>query len=208
MRGGLLRGFAFGIVFLGMLLLALEGPVSSCGFHASYFRGSMFRDWERLRSQTTGSQGRRPTRSGARIPGRGLAATTTVFDAVVQELIDILRFVDPYNDAPDSPPWMHTEDGRLYARTAAVDILHEIGAPAVPALLEALTSEIRFRNEEVREAYQKILDLRGDEETALTSVYEGLQRHPEVWKKWQESEAEYAERRNLICSFRAPPPSR
>jgi len=74
----------------------------------------------------------------------------------IAELLSILRYVDTYNYAPDSPPWMATEEGRANARESAVEILHELGSKAAEKVWEALADDIRFDTAESRKALHKV----------------------------------------------------
>jgi len=118
-------------LFVGVASL----PSLACGFHTQFFRGEFSSDWATLKPSMTDRSQRQQ---------------------VITELLSILHYVDTYNYAPDSPPWMETEQGRTNARESAVEILHELGDKAADMVWEALANDIRFDTPETRKALLKV----------------------------------------------------
>lgn len=148
------------------LLLAVGTPCISCGLHATYFRNDFFDDWQRLKPQVEGD---------LTLRNKGTQAY-----AIVQELITLLRFVDPYNGAPDSPPWMASEAGREHACESAVTILHQIGAKAVPALWEALENDLRFTGDNAQKALAAAREARNEVLQAQAAILTRMNEYPKL----------------------------
>ena len=122
------------LVMAALFVVALSLPSLACGFHTLIFRGDFASDWTVLKPRMIDSNQRQ---------------------LVITELLSILRFVDTYNYAPDSPPWMATEEGRTNARNNTVEILHELGGKAAEKVWEALADDFRFETAESRKALHK-----------------------------------------------------
>lgn len=148
------------------LLLAVGTPCLSCGLHASYFRNDFFDDWQKLKPEVE---------RDLTLKNKGTQAY-----AIVQELITLLRFVDPYNGAPDSPPWMASEAGREHARESAIIILHEIGAKAAPAVWEALENDLRFTGDAAEKALAAAREARNEVLQAQAAILSRMNEYPKL----------------------------
>lgn len=133
----------------------------ACGLHATYFRENFHEDWERYRDALQNGNNQRYARN------------------LVTELLTIIRFTDAYNDAPDSPPWMHFQEGRETARNSAAEILFDMVYDlkvkhVLPTIWEALENDIRFATPEKKKAYEKVLEAQNKihaiEEELLTAL--------------------------------------
>lgn len=153
-------------LFVPALLLAMGTPCFSCGLHASYFRNDFFDDWQKLKPQVE---------ADLTLRNKGTQAY-----AIVQELLLLLRFVEPYNDAPDSPPWMASEAGREYARESAIIILHEIGAKAAPAVWEALENDLRFTGDAAVKALAAAREARNEVQQARAGILARMDEYPRL----------------------------
>ncbi|MCZ7648960.1 MAG: hypothetical protein M5U26_27505 [Planctomycetota bacterium] len=158
-----------------LLVLALPAPLIACGFHAAYFTGDFHEDWQRLKPRLD-----KVSPATSFVNGRPVLRGEPMRDGVVRELLRILRYVDTYNDAPDSPGWMHSEEGREHARACAATILQELGAAAAPAVWEALADEIRFATEERRKTLAAIRARRDEQQAAFFKYRESAKRFPEL----------------------------
>jgi len=141
-------------------------PCRACGFHASIFTGDFAVTWARLKPNLD--------------PG--------MRQQIIHELLRILRFVDTYNYAPDSPVWMQTERGRAHARASAVAILHELGMHAAPLVWEALADDIRFSTKETARALDKVRAAQAQVASAWGEVRAEAEKVPEVARKLEEFE--------------------
>lgn len=159
------------------LLLSLwpAQPCRACGFHASIFTGDFAATWARLKPNLD--------------PG--------MRQQVVHELLRILRFVDTYNFAPDSPVWMQTERGRAHARASAVAILHDLGMHAAPLVWEALADDIRFNTRETARMLDKVRAAQAQVASAWGEVRAEAEKIPEVARKLEEFERDSLRRQVL-----------
>ena len=168
-----LRDIALGVLLVAALLLAVGIPCVACGFHGQYFRNNFYDDWERLKPRLGDTATVVNRLNGRPVPAR-------LRDSVMLELLNILRYVDPYNDAPDSPAWMHTEEGREHARESAQEILHELGAQAVPAIWEALESDLRFETAACRTAMRAVRRAQEIKSQRLGEIRFEMRRFPKL----------------------------
>jgi hypothetical protein len=165
----ILRALGLTLALLAVLPLALPHVCFADGFEGLfYFSNDPYRDWQRLKPQMTDPA----ARSG-----------------VIAELLRILRFVDTYNNAADSPVWMHSEEGRANARECAVAILIEIGPPCAPKVWEALADDIRFQTKDVVKALQRAKTAQSKAVTALGDLRVELAKVPGLAKKLNEADA-------------------
>lgn len=164
------RRLAVSLSLISALLMAIGSPVIACGFHTVHFRTNFYDDWNTIKRTA--------------FPRRGVG-NQSVEASVIQELIRILKYVDPYNYAPDSPPWMVSEEGRLDARESAIEILHQIGKRAASAVAEALVCHIRYDTPGREFALTRIRKKRDIEEELTFKMLEALRRFPERLKAWQ-----------------------
>ncbi|MBI3831773.1 MAG: hypothetical protein HY291_19790, partial [Planctomycetes bacterium] len=157
------------LALLALVPLSLPNACFADGFEGLfYFSNDPYLDWQRLKPQMTDAA----TRAG-----------------VIDECLRILRFVDTYNNAADSPPWMHSEDGRANARECAVAILIEIGAPAAPKVWETLADDIRFQSPNVAKALQRARAAQSKAATALGDLRVEIMKVPALAKKLSEPAA-------------------
>ncbi len=167
------------------LLMALGGPTLACGFHASYFRNEFYDDWQKIKERIAHEQ--KADRSGRTARNVRTHQMAGNLPGVINELIRILKYVDPYNDAADSPPWMHYEEGRLRARESALKILQEIGGKAAPQLVDALVEELRFESPVKQKLLQKVQVARDRVEAALLKLRQEMDRFPAVKQAYERS---------------------
>lgn len=166
----ILRALGLTLALLAVLPLALPHVCFADGFEGLfYFSNDPYRDWQRLKPQMTDPA----ARSG-----------------VIAELLRILRFVDTYNNAADSPVWMHSEEGRANARECAVAILIEIGPQSAPKVWEALADDIRFQTKDVMKALQRAKTAQSKAVTALGDLRVEMMKVPNLARKLSAGEAD------------------
>src|SRR6185295_115485 len=96
-----------------------------------YFCANFLDDWEELKPRL---EREAASVSGGRFPLR---------DSVIQELLHILRYVDPYtNGSLDAPVWTRWEESRRDALQNSMEILRQLGRPALQQVWEALVTEV------------------------------------------------------------------
>ncbi|MCZ7648959.1 MAG: hypothetical protein M5U26_27500 [Planctomycetota bacterium] len=136
-------------------------PSQADGFHTEHFSEPHFPEqWEKLRFRLFGAA------------QAGDAVDASLLYSVIQELLDILHYVDPYNIAPDSPPWAQTEAGREMARAMAQAILCELAADSAQPVWEAYAQELRFESPAPRKLLEEIRTRRATAEATWLTLRE------------------------------------
>lgn len=160
----IVRGLVLAAALAGLAAVSTPRPCDACGFHGGRFRdANLPAAWRKLKLEIAERQ------------------DSMLLIAVIQDLLDILRYVDPYNFAPDSPPWMQSESGREQARAFAEAALVEIAADAAQPVWCAWLNELRFDTAERRGALEALAAARMD----LQSAEAALQRQARaVFPAW------------------------
>ncbi|MCW8131846.1 MAG: hypothetical protein KIS92_15980 [Planctomycetota bacterium] len=131
------RNAAWALGALAVALLFMS--VRADGLHCKVLNGDDLEDsWRQLVRQTW------PERKDGVAPRVSSHRERPLVETAIKELLSVIQFVDAYNYADDSPPWMATEEGRGKAREQARKILVELGRGAAPFVWQAAENEIRF----------------------------------------------------------------